>query len=154
MTPSPLTETRWETALFASRADVHAALPDRISARAAYQLALFGRAVLVDIRAVAVRRREGEIHPDLSPVLIELQQVPALLATLTGGGRSRPSTSRAVILGSDDRAVAPLLAGHLAPLRVSDVIGGFSAWQEARLPVAAGRLPAGTPARSVTSSRG
>ena len=43
----------------------------RISPRAAYQLVLHGRAVLVDIRPEAQRRAEGEVDPALRPVVIE-----------------------------------------------------------------------------------
>ena len=43
----------------------------RISPRAAYQLVLYGRAVLVDIRPEAQRRAEGEVHPDLRPIVLE-----------------------------------------------------------------------------------
>ena len=44
---------------------------ERLSARAAYQETLFGRATLVDIRPQQQRQREGEVHPDLAPVVIE-----------------------------------------------------------------------------------
>ena len=43
----------------------------RVSARAAYQEVLHGRAVLVDIRPEAQRRAEGEVHPVLGPVVVE-----------------------------------------------------------------------------------
>jgi hypothetical protein len=44
---------------------------ERVSARAAYQEVLFGRATLVDIRPQGQREQEGEVHPDLAPVAIE-----------------------------------------------------------------------------------
>ena len=44
---------------------------ERVSARAAYQEVLYGRATLVDIRSWGQRQREGEVHPDLAPVVIE-----------------------------------------------------------------------------------
>jgi hypothetical protein len=43
----------------------------RVSARAAYQEVLFGRAVLVDIRPQGQHAQEGEVHPGLAPMVIE-----------------------------------------------------------------------------------
>jgi len=43
----------------------------RIGARAAYQEVLFGRAILVDIRPEGQREEEGEVHPDLGPLVVE-----------------------------------------------------------------------------------
>ena len=83
------TEIHWETRLFSGRsAPSVAAVPaasatvddlvdearaayHRISPRAAYQLLLHDRAVLVDIRPEAQRRAEGEVDPALRPVVIE-----------------------------------------------------------------------------------
>ena len=69
----------------------------RMSPRAAYQLVLHGRAVLVDIRPEAQRRAEGEVDPALRPVVIERTSWSGgwTRAALPGcpGSRTRPGSS-------------------------------------------------------------
>ena len=85
--PRLRTDHLWETSLFSSSArsgrgwdaptydGIDDQLADsrsrltRLSARAAYQEALYGRALLVDIRPQAQRAQEGEVHPGLAPLL-------------------------------------------------------------------------------------
>src|SRR3546814_13378043 len=43
----------------------------RTSPRAAFQEALTQRAILIDIRPVGQRAEEGEVHPLLSPLVLE-----------------------------------------------------------------------------------
>ena len=82
------TAIHWETRQFAGPSEAptrHVSTPstvddllaearatyDRISPRAAFQLVLHGRAVLVDIRPQAQRRAEGEVDAALAPEVIE-----------------------------------------------------------------------------------
>jgi len=110
----------------------------RVSARAAYQAVLHGRAVLVDIRPEAQRRAEGEVHPDLGPVVIERNVLewrldprsPARLPWVHEG-------TRVVVLCQEGYA-SSLAAASLARLGLADatdVDGGLAAWRAAGLPV-------------------
>ncbi|AKT50730.1 hypothetical protein [Arsenicicoccus sp. oral taxon 190] len=98
---------------------------ERVSARAAYQFALYARAALVDARR---DRSTGAIHPDLAPRLV---------ADLTGGTTPAPAPRVFVLADTDDEAAS--LAHQLRSAAhgpVAAVTGGFRAWVEAGLPVA------------------
>ena len=109
----------------------------RVSARAAYQEVLFDRATLVDIRPQGQRETEGEVHPDLSPVVIERNVLewrldprhPACLPIADLGLR--------VILLCQEGYTSSLAADVLLRLgihRSTDIIGGFAAWRSAGMP--------------------
>jgi rhodanese-related sulfurtransferase len=151
---------RWETAQFSGPFAPRAARPavapgggvdalverarstyERVSVRAAYQLALHARAVIVDIRPHAQRQAEGEIHPALGPVLIERN---VLEWRLDPAGDARlpwvTPQSRILVLCQEGYA-SSLAAASLVlvglPL-ATDVVGGLRAWREAGLPTVRG----------------
>ena len=99
----------------------------QVSARAAYQLLLYRRAVLVDARAEVVRRAEGDVHPGMRPFRLELGA-----ASLRGVLRQR---TRVLVLG--DEPVSSAALSELDGIEVAGVAGGMRAWREAGLPLAA-----------------
>jgi rhodanese-related sulfurtransferase len=109
----------------------------RISARAAYQEVLYGRAVLVDIRPAAQRAEQGEVAPQLAPMVVERNVLewrfdPRSDAALPAAGFD----TRVVVL-CQEGYTSSLAADALARLgvhRATDVVGGFRAWREAGLP--------------------
>lgn len=111
----------------------------RISARAAYQEVLHGRAVLVDIRPAAQRLAEGEVAAHLGPLVVERNVLewrfdPRHEARLPGAG-----FERRVIVLCQEGFTSSLAADALLRLgirRATDVVGGFRAWREAGLPIA------------------
>ena len=114
------TATHWETTLFSAGPAV-SAVPrlGRVSARAAYQDVLYGRAVLVDIRPAAQRAAEGEVAASLGPV-------------------SQLGSEAQVILLCQDGRASSLAVEALARSgvrRAAGVAGGFVAWRAAGLPV-------------------
>jgi rhodanese-related sulfurtransferase len=112
----------------------------RVSARAAYQEALYGRAVLVDIRPAAQRTLEGEVAAHLSPLVVERNVLewrfdPRHPARLEWAGFD----TRVIVL-CEEGYRSSLAADALLRLgvrRATDVVGGFRAWREAGLPVTA-----------------
>lgn len=112
----------------------------RVSARAAYQEVLYGRAVLVDIRPAAQRAREGQVAPHLQPLVVERNVLewrfdPRSDARLPVAGHG----TRVIVL-CQEGYTSSLAADALVRLgveRATDVVGGFRAWREAGLPVAA-----------------
>ena len=109
-----------------------------VSVRAAYQLVLFGRAVLVDIRPEAQRRAEGEVDPALAPVVVE-RNVLEWRFDPRGSARLPWVTeeTRVLVLCQEGYA-SSLAAVSLVRLgvRATDVVGGLRAWREAGLPLA------------------
>lgn len=111
---------------------------DRVSARAAYQEVLYGRALLVDIRPTAQRAREGEVAAHLSPLVVERNVLewrfdPRHEARLPQAG----SDARVIVL-CQEGYTSSLAADALVRVGVSratDVVGGFAAWRSAGLPV-------------------
>ncbi|WP_157508906.1 rhodanese-like domain-containing protein [Luteipulveratus halotolerans] len=67
MPGAPTSYVRWETSLFSGGVQPCPEVdePGRVSPRAAYQDALWGRATLVDVRPR--HRRAVVVHPDLEP---------------------------------------------------------------------------------------
>lgn len=130
-------ETRWETGLFAMPASVVRA--ERISARAAYQLALFGRGVIVDIRAGAERRAEGAVHARLSPLAVPQGQVRRWMAQPWFATRAglRPDT-RLIVLTQDGSASAEVAQALRTAgfAQATDIVDGFRGWCAAGLPTA------------------
>ncbi len=111
----------------------------RISARAAYQQVLYGRAILVDIRPAAQRAAEGEVAGHLSPLVVERNVLelgfdPRSAAALPVAGYD----ARVIVL-CQEGYTSSLAADALVRLGIhgaTDVVGGFRAWREAGLPTA------------------
>jgi rhodanese-related sulfurtransferase len=131
--------THRECALFSS-GPVHGVAPGsgnaqaaaprqpRVSARAAFQEVLHGRAVLVDARPAALRAVEGDVAAALRPVALEPAAVVHAAPALVG--------ARVVVL-CHDGAASPEAVDVLVRLgvrRATDVVGGFRAWRAAGLP--------------------
>ncbi len=118
--------------------EARAAYP-RISPRAAYQLVLHGRAVLVDIRPEAQRHAEGEVHPDLGPVLLERNVLEWRLDPRSSARLPWVTEETRVLVLCQEGYASSLAAATLVRLGIaaSDVIGGLRAWREAGLPLAA-----------------
>jgi rhodanese-related sulfurtransferase len=112
---------------------------DRISPRAAYQLVLHGRAVLVDIRPEAQRRAEGEVDPALAPVVIERNVLEWRLDPASDHRISAATgyDLQVIVLCSEGytSSLAAAALGDLGLHRATDVVGGFHAWADAGLPV-------------------
>ena len=148
--------THWETRLFSGgraargwEAPVFDGVDDqladarsrltRVSARAAYQEALYGRGILVDIRPAAQRTAEGEVAAHLAPLVVERNVLewrfdPRHEAKLPMAGFA----TRVIIL-CQEGFTSSLAADALLRLgirRATDVVGGFRAWREAGLPTA------------------
>jgi rhodanese-related sulfurtransferase len=112
----------------------------RISARAAYQEVLYGRAVLVDIRPAAQRAREGEVAPHLRPLVVERNVLEWRFDPRSDARLPVAGHGMRVIVLCQEGYTSSLAADSLARLgveRATDVVGGFRAWREAGLPVAA-----------------
>jgi rhodanese-related sulfurtransferase len=110
---------------------------ERVSARAAYQEALFERATLVDIRPQGQREQEGELHPDLAPVVIERNALEWRLDPRHPSSLPIADLGLRVILVCQEGCTSSLAADVLLRLgihRCTDVIGGFAAWRAAGLP--------------------
>jgi rhodanese-related sulfurtransferase len=109
----------------------------RVSARAAYQEVLFGRAVLVDIRPQGQREQEGEVHPDLAPVVIERNVLEWRLDPRHSSSLPIADLGLRVILICQEGYTSSLAADVLLRLgihRCTDIIDGFAAWRGAGLP--------------------
>lgn len=97
-----------------------------LSPRAAYQAALYGRAVLVDLRSARHRDRDGELPAEVATAVVDRLELGVWL---------RESLATRIVLLDDDGARAGRLAGGPDP-RVTSVEGGFTAWLAAGLPTA------------------
>lgn len=115
----------------------------RVSARAAYQEALWDRSVLlVDIRPAAQRAAEGEIHPALRPVLIERNVLEWRLDPRSDARLPQAAYDARVIVVCQEGYSSSLAADALVRLGVTqatDLVGGFAAWRLAGLPVSPAR---------------
>jgi rhodanese-related sulfurtransferase len=112
---------------------------DRISPRAAYQLLLHGRAVLVDIRPDAQRRAEGEVDPALGPVVVERNVLEWRLDPRSSARLPWTAYDARVLVLCQEGYASSLAAASLVRLglyRATDVVGGLRAWREAGLPLA------------------
>lgn len=121
-----VTGTPWDLALDQSSAE---GLSAAVSARCAYQDALYGRATLVDIRPALVRRRDGELPASLNVAVVEPRELITWLI-------ERGPAHRAILV-SDDGEEAAGIAGALAEVRLASpehLRGGFAAWLAAALP--------------------
>ena len=112
----------------------------RVSARAAYQEVLYGRAVLVDIRPEAQRGVEGEVAAHLGPLVVERNVLEWRFDPRSAARRPEAGFDTRVIVLCQEGYTSSLAADALLRLgirRATDVVGGFRAWREAGLPVAA-----------------
>lgn len=112
----------------------------RVSARAAFQEVLYGRAVLVDIRPAAQRAVEGEVAAHLAPLVVERHVLEWRFDPRSAARRPGAGFDTRVIVLCQEGHTSSLAADALLRLRVrraTDVVGGFRAWREAGLPVAA-----------------
>lgn len=101
-----------------------------ISARLAYQYAMYRRALILDARSEGERDLDGQVHPSLAPL------TPAEFSSAAG---SYTGVRRIVVLGEgQSAATATQLAQQFAPgAEIVTVVGGFAAWRQAYLPIAA-----------------
>jgi rhodanese-related sulfurtransferase len=119
---------------------------ERVSARAAYQEALYGRATLVDIRPQGQREQEGEVHPDMAPIVIERNVLEWRLDPRHSSSLPIADLDLRVILICQEGYTSSLAADVLLRLgihRATDIIGGFAAWRSAGLPCRQGALEPG-----------
>jgi len=103
---------------------------DITSARAAYQDALYGRAVLVDLRPAPARAADGELGLDAFTFDSDHGRPAAAVR--------RIAESTPVVLISSDGVLAARIAAQLRGLGltwVNAVDGGFAAWRSAGLPI-------------------
>ena len=112
---------------------------ERISPRAAYQLLLHDRAVLVDIRPEAQRIAEGEVDSALGPVVIERNVLEWRLDPRSGARLPWAAYDTRILVLCQEGYASSLAAATLVRLglaRATDVVGGLRAWREAGLPLA------------------
>ena len=112
---------------------------DRVSARAAYQEVLHGRAVLVDIRPAAQRAFEGEVAAQLGPLVVERNVLEWRFDPRHEARLPIAAHDTRVLVLCQEGFTSSLAADALLRLgirRATDVVGGFRAWREAGLPVA------------------
>ena len=110
---------------------------ERVTARAAYQEVLYARATLVDIRPQGQREQEGEVHPDLTPVVIERNVLEWRLDPRHPSSLPIADLGLRVILLCQEGYTSSLAADVLLRLgihRCTDIIGGFAAWRGSGLP--------------------
>lgn len=134
----------WPTLLFAAAPTTRPA--GTVSVRAAYQLALHGRGLLLDTRPEPERDAQGRVHPRLQPVLIPGWRdasetvTNAVTIAVTRDGTSRGAASRGgtalLVLGGDPDTTARLgdALRRVVYQPVLVVQGGFAAWQQWGLP--------------------
>lgn len=111
---------------------------DRLSPRAAYQEVLWSRGLLVDIRPAAQRAAEGEVHPALSPLVVERNVLEWRFDPRHEARLPQASFDARVIVLCQEGYTSSLAADALLRLgitRATDVIGGFAAWRALSLPV-------------------
>lgn len=120
------TGTAWDIVLNDSPLTAPTRTVTAISPRAAYQAALYGRAVVVDLRSARHRDRDGHLPPELASVVVDRLELGLWL---------RESLASRVLLLDDDGARAGRLAGG-SDSRVVSIDGGFAGWVAAGLPAA------------------
>jgi len=134
------TAISWETNQFSgSTPSRTTGTTTRVSARAAYQLLLHGRAVLVDIRPEAQRCAEGEVDPALGPVVIERNVLEWRLDPRSSARLPWAAYDARILVLCQEGYASSLAAATLVRLGLvgaTDVVGGLRAWREAGLPLA------------------
>ena len=114
---------------------------ERVSARAAFQEVLHGRAVLVDIRPAAQRAAEGEVAAQLRPLVVERNVLEWRFDPRHEARLPQAGFDARVIVLCQEGYTSSLAADALVRLgvgRATDVLGGFAAWRSAGLPVTGG----------------
>ncbi|GAB3770600.1 rhodanese-related sulfurtransferase [Nocardioides ginsengisegetis] len=117
---------------------------DRVDAAEAHRELLAGDALLVDIRPAAQRRAEGEVDPGLPVQVIERNVLEWRFDPRSDARVPEASYDARVIVLCQEGYTSSLAAHALQQLgihRATDVVGGFAAWREAGLPVAADPHP-------------
>ena len=112
---------------------------DRVSARAAYQEVLHGRALLVDIRPAAQRLVEGEVAAHLGVLVVERNVLEWRFDPRHDARLDVAAFDARILVLCQEGFTSSLAADALLRLgihRATDVAGGFRAWREAGLPVA------------------
>ncbi|MEU9369814.1 rhodanese-like domain-containing protein [Streptomyces avermitilis] len=111
---------------------------DRVEAADAYEAALVGDALLVDIRYAALRDRDGLIPGAL---VVERNELEWRLDP-QGSHRAPEATGHdlRVVVVCNEGYASSLAAASLRQLglpRATDLVGGFQAWKSAGFPVTA-----------------
>lgn len=109
---------------------------DRVAAADAYEAALAGDALLVDIRYAALRDRDGLIPGAL---VVERNELEWRLDP-QGSHRAPEATGHdlRVVVVCNEGYASSLAAASLRQLglhRATDLVGGFQAWKSAGFPV-------------------
>lgn len=118
------TGTAWDIILSNSAVTPHPAADRVVSPRAAYQAALYGRAVIVDMRGARSRARGGELPAELAVAVVDRLELGLWLR--------ESLASRVLLLDDDGARSGRLVASGEARLAVVD--GGFAGWLAAGLP--------------------
>lgn len=107
-----------------------------VSPAGAFQDALYGRSLLIDVRPLGERLRTGHVDPQLFGEVVELGDLPDPLTTAYQATLDHPGVPAHVL--ADDDATARRIVARLAWFGVpaTHVEGGFPAWRAAGLPVA------------------
>ena len=111
---------------------------DRIEAERAFEELRAG-AVLVDIRPVAQRVEEGQVHCSLGALVIERNVLEWRFDPRSEARIPQAAYGARVIVLCQEGYTSSLAADALRSIgitRATDVIGGFAAWRAAGLPVA------------------
>jgi rhodanese-related sulfurtransferase len=111
----------------------------RVTVLEAAGAALAGDAVLVDIRPVAQRLAEGELHAAYRPLVIERNVLEWRLDPRSSARLEIAAYDLRVLVLCQEGYTSSLAAAALHQLgirRATDVDGGFAAWRDAGLPTA------------------
>ncbi len=131
----------WETSQFSdSTPGPTAEATAGVSARAAYQLLLYRRAVLVDIRSADERLVEGEVDAALRPVVVDAALLERRLDPRSTVRFPWVRDDLCVLVLCSEGYASAVAAASLVRLglrRASEVVGGLRAWRDAGLPLAA-----------------
>lgn len=111
----------------------------RLSPRAAFQAALWGTVVIVDVRPAAQRATDGEVDPRLQPLVIERIDLEWRLDPRSAARIPQADYDLPVVVLDAEGTTSSLAAESLQRLGLraaTDVIGGFGAWLRHGMPVA------------------
>ena len=111
---------------------------ERIEAAEAFEEVRDG-AILVDIRPAAQRAAEGQVHCSLGPLVIERNVLEWRFDPRSEARIPQAAYGARVIVLCQEGYTSSLAADALRSIgiaRATDVVGGFSAWRAAGLPVA------------------
>ena len=110
---------------------------DRIEVDQAFEEVRDG-AILVDIRPAAQRAAEGQVHSSLRPLVIERNVLEWRLDPTSEACLPQASYDARILVLCQEGYSSSLAADALRRLGLdaTDVVGGFRAWREARLPQA------------------